>query len=324
MKRKPLISVIVAVYNVEPYVQECLDSLALQTLEDIEIILINDGSTDASGNICDNYAAKDDRFIVIHQDNCGLSNARNKGLKLASGEYIMFADPDDFVDKDFCRIPYELSIESGADIVYFQHRFIRKEKITVSEFYRTEEGIISSSDAIDIVQKHHTLYVWNKLYRKKLFDDIAFPDGYMFEDIAVTCKLLHSANMVYYTYAVLYNYRANREGSITQERSYRTICEYLEMHDRMWSDLDSWEINYEVKNFELLQSLRYLTYFGYESEYSNACYAIVNRFDPKTHKLNFLSSFLLYLCKNNHGLFDIICMISGKRNHPEEFPNYKY
>ena len=100
----PLISIIVPVYNVEYYLHECLESLVNQTYFNLEIILIDDGSKDASGKICDEYAAKDSRIVVVHQENAGVSQARNCGIEMASGEYIMFVDSDDWVDSDICAV----------------------------------------------------------------------------------------------------------------------------------------------------------------------------------------------------------------------------
>ena len=115
----PLVSVIVPNYNVERYVRKCLDSLRGQTLREIEVICIDDGSTDESGRIVDEYAKEDERLRVIHTENRGLSAARNRGIDEARADWLMFVDSDDWVDPDFCKVPYEAAIENQADLVIF-------------------------------------------------------------------------------------------------------------------------------------------------------------------------------------------------------------
>ena len=117
---KPLVSVIVPVYRVEAYLEQCVDSLLGQTLERIEIILVDDGSPDSCGAICDRYAAADPRVRTIHRENGGLSASRNTGIEAAAGEYLMFVDSDDWVESDYCGLPWELARTSGADLVMFQ------------------------------------------------------------------------------------------------------------------------------------------------------------------------------------------------------------
>ena len=114
---KPLISVIIPVYQVVPYLKQCIESIINQTYSNLEIILIDDGSTDESGKICDQYADTDNRINVVHQENKGLSASRNKGIELANGEYLSFIDSDDWVDQRFIDVMYKISISSGCDIV---------------------------------------------------------------------------------------------------------------------------------------------------------------------------------------------------------------
>lgn len=127
--QQPLISVIVPIYNVEKYVRKCLDSLVAQTLREIEVICIDDGSTDRSGEIADEIARDDARFRVIHTENRGLSAARNRGIDEARSQWLMFVDSDDWVSPEFCRVPYEAAIEYGADLVIFGAYVVKREKI---------------------------------------------------------------------------------------------------------------------------------------------------------------------------------------------------
>ena len=120
----PHVSVIVPVYNVEEYLRKCIDSIVAQTLKDIEIILVDDGSTDGSGTICDEYASQDKRVRVVHKINGGLSSARNTGIEAASAPFLMFIDSDDWVEPNFCEKPYLAAKNNNADLVLFSFRIV--------------------------------------------------------------------------------------------------------------------------------------------------------------------------------------------------------
>lgn len=207
--KAPLISVIVPIYNVEKYVRKCLDSLVNQTMKEIEVICIDDGSTDKSGEIADEYESQDwPVFHVIHTENRGLSAARNRGIDEAKADWIMFVDSDDWVSPDFCRIPYEAAMEYEADLVIF------------GSYRSTESGrIMNGSSKIrpGIVKKEDVILnavAWNKLYKKKLFNDIWYPEGQMFEDSLTTHKVIHNAVKIYRCNKNCY-YHRQRRGSIS-------------------------------------------------------------------------------------------------------------
>ena len=211
-----MVSVIVPIYNVENYVKKCLDSLAAQTLEDVEFILIDDGSTDSSGKIADQYSS-DPRFRIFHTENRGLSAARNYGIDQSHGEYLMFVDGDDWVDPEFCRIPYETAKKKEADLIVFQVYHIKNGKIrkNKSAAKNIPIGIVDNYTAI----KYGYNTVWNKLYKRELFDSIRYPEGRVFEDIATTYKLIHIAKRTVIINNYLYYYYIGREGSITNAQS---------------------------------------------------------------------------------------------------------
>lgn len=187
----PSVSIIVPVYNVEKYLPLCLDSLQAQTLQDIEIILIDDGSTDSCGAICDKYAASDNRFKVYHTENRGLSAARNLGIQNANSDYLMFVDSDDWVNPLFCEIPYTVAKENNADMVIFQtEETTENGRIKKHNRRKKPIGPISWETAV----KYCHATVWDKIYRKGLFTDIHYPEGHLFEDVAVTYKLIHESN----------------------------------------------------------------------------------------------------------------------------------
>lgn len=211
-----LISIIVPVYKVENYLEECLDSLCRQSMPEIEIILIDDASPDRCGEICDAYVARDERFRVVHRsENKGLSAARNLGISLASCDYLMFVDSDDRVHDDYCRDTYQCAIQNHADLVMFDFQYVSDSKTPAvpdkpfSIIHKTR------NEAIDLLFTEVKNYAWNKLYRKELFDGVSYPEGYTYEDIATTYKTVCNASNILYMKKTLYYYRS-RSGSICQ------------------------------------------------------------------------------------------------------------
>ena len=209
------VSVIVPVYKVERYLSACLDSLLAQSMQEIEVLLIDDGSPDQCGRICDEYASRDSRFRVFHTDNRGLSAARNFGIEKAQGDYLMFVDSDDWVSPSFCQAAYNAAVENAADLVMFRHRIMKSDSCRGTiPYVHGSQGMKSQEEAIDLLYRGIGNMAWNKLYRKELFKDIKYPEGKLYEDIATTFKLIYEAPNIFYLDGILYYYR-KREGSIT-------------------------------------------------------------------------------------------------------------
>ena len=184
----PVISVIVPAYNVEKYIRECLVSLVEQTFRDIEIVVVNDGSTDKTAQIIDEFARKDNRIKVITQENQGLSSARNRGIEQARGEYISFVDSDDWVDKDFLEKLYNTILKYNADISCASAIRKRKNSEKYRFLYKEEKEYTTLKDKIKICKVPNCCYVWNKLYQKSLIENIKFKKGVYFEDML--CQVL--------------------------------------------------------------------------------------------------------------------------------------
>lgn len=201
-----LISVIVPIYNVEKYLRKSIDSLINQSYKNIEIILIDDGSTDNCCTICDEYAIKDSRIKVIHKENGGLSDARNKGIDIAKGKYITFIDSDDYVELNYIDILYNTIIKYKADISIVGHRVWYEknnfERAWYKEYVNKPKEILEKilyDDGID-------LSAWAKLYKTELFKQIRFPKGRIFEDSATTYKLVDKSEKIAVNSIPLYNY----------------------------------------------------------------------------------------------------------------------
>ena len=174
----PEISIIVPVYNVEQYLRRCLDSIRAQTFTDWECILIDDGSPDASGTICDEYAAKDCRFRVIHQENRGVSAARNAGLDAARGEWIAFVDSDDWIEQDTFEVAYGTGINENADIVQWDYKTEDNAKFDKSKSeYKALVGVLDVEKLMSL--PWYFGMCWLRLYKKEIFssENLRFPPG---------------------------------------------------------------------------------------------------------------------------------------------------
>ena len=234
-----LISVIIPVYNIEWYIERCIVSVITQTYRNIEVILVDDGSTDRSGEICDRYAVEDTRVRVIHQVNGGLSVARNTGIDASSGEYITFIDGDDFISNSHIEKLYELMLE-GGDISACDCWLKYEDEKTVYRMPKAETvQSISAHTALKeiLYQKNISNFAaWGKLYRRRLFADVRYPVGRYYEDVGTTYKLFLRADRVvcssYKTY-----YYVQRSGSIVHEAYTAKQGDYLYYAKQMYETL---------------------------------------------------------------------------------------
>ena len=204
----PLISVIVPVYNVEASLPKCLDSILTQTYSNFELILIDDGSTDGSGRICDTYAAKESRIKTIHQPNKGVASARNKGLDTAAGEYISFVDADDRVHPDYLKELYQLISLTDAGIAACNHWIVRNGVYTKRFNSRRRIQKLSIREAYKgvLYDKIPDVSPWGKLYRKEVFARLRYPDVKAYDDTFIIADLLKAGNGIIFGNKPLYIY----------------------------------------------------------------------------------------------------------------------
>lgn len=186
----PIISIVVPVYKVETYLEPCVRSIMAQTYRDLEIILVDDGSPDSCGRICDELAAEDDRIIVIHQKNKGLSGARNTGIQQAHGQYICFVDSDDLLCPEYCEKLYLALTNSACDFsVCAVHRYEDGEQPHPKN-HSGPHGIVSNQDFLQMQFERKTEFgVWNKLFPKALVEDLQFMEGKIHEDVIFSADL---------------------------------------------------------------------------------------------------------------------------------------
>lgn len=205
------VSVLVAAYNVEEYIRRCLDSIREQSFSDLEIIIVDDGSQDGTGTICDEYAKRDERIRVIHQKNQGLSTVRNVGIQTAGGEYVLFVDGDDYLARDYVEKLYEAAVNSGAEVAMCGY-VVEPGGERVHIGNREVTGVEAAKELLT-EQENYQIVSWNKIYLRKLFRGIEFPKGVLNEDSLTTYKVLAKARKVVVIGEELYHY-VKREGSI--------------------------------------------------------------------------------------------------------------
>lgn len=222
MDNKGLVSVIIPVYNVERYLDQCIQSVLAQTYQNLEIILVDDGSTDRSGEICDGYAAKDKRIRCIHQPNGGLSHARNEGLRLAEGEYVYFLDSDDWIDSDSLQAMWDCAAQNGAALVFFDavSFFDGDEAIARQTYLRT--GLYDADTGLRVFTalqekgEFHSAVPLLCFRRSFLFENnLRFEEGIVYEDMLFTFQAFCLAERAAQIHRALYH-RRYRSGSITR------------------------------------------------------------------------------------------------------------
>lgn len=317
---KPLVSIVVPIYNVENYVEKCLDSIKNQTLTDIEVLCVDDGSTDSSSKIVKDYCETDERYTYLYKENGGLSAARNFGLPLTNAEYVMFIDSDDFIEPDMVELMYNTAITDNSDIVvcdiyqYFHKRDIKE--ILHSSFddkYTYSPKV--NKELIGFVKNA----AWNKLYRKKLFieNDITYPKGYRYEDMGTTPLLLVNSEKVSFVNKPLYNYLADRTNNITQtydEKIYH-IHDMLAHSIKYFRDNDLFDDYFEELKYlsiinitDSLRKIRYYSDKAFVMKYIDDSFLFIrNNFGSRKCKYNYVftkndkiytSKFLLKLYYN--------------------------
>ena len=319
---RPLVSVIVPVYKVEDVLARCLDSLCRQSLNEIEIILVDDASPDRCGEICDEYAEKDSRFQVIHHpEHRGVAAARNTGLAHAAADYLMFADGDDWVLEDFCRLPYEYALQHGADLVIFGYhvdkpglqKTIRGKQISKLTKLETIDSLLINEAVVNYA-------VWNKLYKKTLFHAVSFPEGYTYEDVVVTCKTILLADSIYYLDKELYCY-CYCNGSITTLRTEKAFKDWYAMFMQQYHDLAAWGYP-EDKLERLLQNIALTYCIRRKADRQDDNYVFCFKTIQATHHIpeNFAwkRKILFVLLKYYPPVFDLVCNLWGKRWHFSE------
>ncbi len=244
---KDKISVIVPIYKVEKYLRKCVESVINQSYSNLEIILVDDGSPDKCPVICDEYSKKDNRIIVIHKPNGGLSDARNYGIEKATGKYISFIDSDDYVSYDYIEYLYNNIKRENADISIVLPQTFFKEETNIKVKNKPEKiRVFNSKTALItmLYQKEFDTSAWGKLYKKDLFDNIKFPVGKLYEDISTIYKTFLKSDTIVYSNQKKYFY-LKRKDSIMGQNFKEKDMDYIFQAEDMYNDVK--KINDEIE-----------------------------------------------------------------------------
>lgn len=234
----PFVSIIVPIYNVEMYLRGCLDSLLNQTFKDFEVIMVDDGATDSSGAIADEYAQKDERFSVIHQKNKGLSGARNTGLQVAKGDYISFLDSDDYFHPDFLKLMMKVAQNEQTDVVFcnLAHTTSLYQKIPaglklndfkLTRFFKPFTDFLKEKSLIT--------QVCVKLYKKSVLGDLTFKEGIYFEDVLFTTLFMGRAKNAVHINAPLYYYYTNPNSIMHTAFNEKKVMSYIQVIEEVYA-----------------------------------------------------------------------------------------
>ena len=310
------ISVIVPVYNVEKFIRRCLDSIRNQTLKDLEIILVDDGSTDNSGVICDEYAKLDNRIIVIHKENGGLSSARNRGLDSASGEWIAFVDSDDYLEKNMYETLYKTAIDENVDICVCFFKYLTTNNTIFCDFTKEQLGIkgkYKTNNFLKLVYKDEYLNgvcvsACNKIYKKNIFNNLRFKTK-IYEDDELLNRLYLKDVEIYVTNEPLYIYVEN-----LNSLSHQQFCEKnLIFIDILYNRLNLFKIrklnNLYEHTLRLLCNIIIEYYFKIDNkdiwEYSNL-YKLVLKQTIKSNMISFKDKIRFFIFYINPCLYKFL------------------
>ena len=231
---EPLISVIVPIYNVEPYLRQCVDSIINQTYRNLEIILVDDGSPDNCGAICDEYAEKDNRVVVIHKENGGLSDARNAGLKVMHGEYLMFVDSDDYIETGFlkkCMPDYEFDLAVAGCTIFYENKQNEKRIATTRDSFFVENKL-DFGEMYYLVEHSIFGYAWAKIYNKQIIENLRMENILFREDLFFNMAAWKNATKIFVSSETGYFYR-QRENSELHSKFNKPIPNITQIATRM-------------------------------------------------------------------------------------------
>ena len=259
----PKISIIVPVYNVEKYLRDCLDSLCGQTMREIEILCVDDGATDSSGAILDDYAARDARIQVIHKQNGGQASARNVGLNIAKGDYVLFVDSDDYLSTGLCEKSSRKAEETGADMTLFYYSEDEEGKIRPIEF--RNHSLLGTSP-LGNLKAFFELgpTVWKTLWKRDFLtrEGVLFQEGLLWEDVPFTAYYAFRASKVALLPEIGYYYRQNPKSTMNQNNSPTASRFSVQAFNLAWELIQPFNPSADVKSFIFTEKLR-LVYYGY-------------------------------------------------------------
>lgn len=319
---QPLVSVIIPVYNAEKYIERCLNSVVAQTYENLEIILVDDGSPDNSGKICDEYTKKYPGIRVIHQENHGVSTARNNGIDVAAGEYITFVDPDDWLEQDMYKTMMAYMKVHNLDIICIDTYQVKPNKTVFKPLFETDRVMGRVEALAEILTDGIDNAVWNKIYKRSVMANIRFPVGRRYEDVATVYKYFAAAGLVGYVRKPMYYYFLSNPasfiaGSFNPSSRYDCFLAYQERYNYALDNCDSTTID-GCQKLVIKQALSTLTAMYASGEkldvdkYKNLKETITDaqKF-AQTHKIGLKNKILLWSFFNCRLLHVVYAQLSS-------------
>lgn len=317
--KNDVISVIIPVYNVELYLIKCLESVINQTYDNLNILVVNDGSTDGSSIICDAYAKKDNRIKVIHKDNGGLSDARNVGIQNATGEYITFIDSDDYVDKDYLEFLHDNITATSSDIATCKFaRFYSNSNVAENTNNDQRFNISGAEALIEALYGSNTsLHACCKLYRMNLFNSIRFPVGKYFEDTGTTYKLFSISTKVDISTSAKYHY-LTRVDSITGSKFSHKDLDLLAFAKEIFVYTEKYQPKavaaatyfYFIVAVDLIYKAIAAKEYTASASSVSECKEVIKNYHgvvSKNSRVNFLGRLYAYAATN--GINNLICLL---------------
>lgn len=291
----PLLSIIIPVYNVEQYLERCIESIINQTLKDLEIILVNDGSTDRSGEICERYANQDNRILVINKKNGGVSSARNVGLEIARGEWIAFVDSDDYIEKNMYEILYKNAIKYDVEVSSCFFKYLTADDTVL---FNPTENHLKLNKIFKGIEFLELLYIdsytnglcvsmWNKIYKKKIFQQLRFPINTKYEDDEICHKIYLQDINVYCDTSGFYIYVQNLNSLSHMEFKEKNLVFLEIINNRITS--------FNEASLENLKIQSLILYFNIVIEYYFKIKSIEKVFNFKMYKKLYKTYLLQYL-----------------------------
>jgi glycosyltransferase involved in cell wall biosynthesis len=222
-EKTPLLSIIVPVYNVEKFLEECVYSILQQEFKNFELLLVDDGSTDSSSRLCDEFAIKDARIRVFHKTNGGQSSARNLALKEAKGKYLSFVDSDDYISNDFFAPNIKVLEELNLDLIKIPYATFGLKNVD----YPNQSKMIKDQDDLFCFLITTDSYLWNRIYKRSIFDELKFPEGMIMEDVYLTPKIIKNIKSIFISNQGLYYYRLRENSTVTKTHTPKILEDIL-------------------------------------------------------------------------------------------------
>lgn len=276
-----IISIIVPVYNTEKYLKKCIDSIVNQKLSELEIILINDGSTDMSLNILRDYESKYDNIILINKENEGQGVARNKALDISRGNYIAFVDSDDFIEPNMLELMYNKIIDENLDMVISNYKYVNEsgQQIKDNNIILSENEIIDTLECMKRFLITNTIegFSCNKLFKKSLFDNIRYPANMKYEDIPTVATLIANSKRIGFINKKLYNYVIRKDSTTSSQTVINTV-DYLKSLYMVGETINKFNIDNLLEEYE----------YYYSKRVANCVYGFLKTNNSKADKRNFI------------------------------------